>query len=150
MLLSIWRSAGLRALGCHLRHSAALPDHSALTRIRQRWGSERFRAIFVRVVRDCQSTGIVSGDVVHMDATLIRADVSLGSLVAQHLDAVDLANLNEDDRLSRQTGKFKTLCVTDPDAVASGCAIGPSTTGDGDKLCRTAVSAFLQAAHLGR
>ena len=85
----------------------ALPDHSSLTRIRQRWGSERFRAIFARVVGDCRGAGVVSGDVVPMDATLIRADVSLGALVAQHLDAVDLANLNEDDRLSRQTGKFK-------------------------------------------
>ena len=79
----------------------ALPDHSSLTRIRQRWGSERFRAIFARVVKDCLAAGIVSGDVVHMDATLIRADVSLGSLVAQHLDAVDAANLDEADRLSR-------------------------------------------------
>ena len=117
MLLSIWRSAGLRASGCHLRHSEALPDHSSLTRIRQRWASDRFRAIFVRVVRDCQSAGIVSGDVVHMDATLIRADVSLGSLVARHMDAVDQANLDDEDRLSRSTGKFKKLCVTDPDAT---------------------------------
>ena len=128
----------------------ALPDHSSLTRIRQRWGSERFRAIFARVVGDCLGAGIVSGDVVHMDATLIRADVSLGSLVAQHLDAVDLANLDEDDRLSRQTGKFKKLCVTDPDASRQCCAIGPSDNGGGDKLYRTAASAFLQAAHLGR
>ena len=31
----------------------ALPDQSGLTRIRQRWGSEWFRAIFARVVGDC-------------------------------------------------------------------------------------------------
>ena len=96
------------------RMAEALPDHSSLTRIRQRWGSDRFRAIFARVVRDCQSAGVVSGDVVHMDAepldrrwsretmaTLIRTDVSLGSLVARHMDAVDLANLDEEDRLLR-------------------------------------------------
>ncbi len=41
--------------------SEALPDHSSLTRIRQRWGSERFRAIFARVVKDCLTAGIVSG-----------------------------------------------------------------------------------------
>ena len=94
--------------------------------------------------------GDVSGDVVHMDATLIRADVSLGSLVAQYLDTPDLANLNEDDRLSRQTGKFKKLCVTDPDARRQWGAICPGDNGGGDKLCRTAASAVLQAAHLGR
>lgn len=102
----------------------ALPDHSSLTRIRQRWGSERFRAIFVRVVKDCLTAGVVSGDVVHMDATLIRADVSLGSLVAQHLDAVDVANPDEDNRLSRKIGKFKKLCVTDPDASMATSAAG--------------------------
>lgn len=95
----------------------ALPDHSSLTRIRQRWGSERFRAIFARVVGDCMGAGLVTGDVVHMDATLIRADVSLGSLVARHMDAVDAANLDEEDRLSRKSGKFKKLCATDPDAT---------------------------------
>ncbi|MGV8989564.1 MAG: transposase [Cypionkella sp.] len=59
--------------------SEALPDHSSLMRIRQRWGANPFRAIFARVVRECQLAGLVSGDVVHMGATLIRADVSLGS-----------------------------------------------------------------------
>lgn len=104
--------------------SEALPDHSSLTRIRQRWGAETFRAIFVRVVRDCQRAGLVAGDVVHIDATLIRADVSLGSLAARHLDAVDLANLDEEDRLSRRTGKFKKLCVSDPDATMAASSAG--------------------------
>lgn len=102
----------------------ALPDHSSLTRIRQRWGSGRFRAIFARVVGDCLGASLVSGDVVHMDATLIRADVSLGALVARHMDAVDAANLDEDDRLSRSTGKFKKLCATDPDATMATSAAG--------------------------
>ena len=30
-----------------------LPDHSSLTRIRQRWGAERFRAVFERTVKAC-------------------------------------------------------------------------------------------------
>jgi hypothetical protein len=30
-----------------------LPDHSSLTRIRQRWGEERFRQIFKRTVKAC-------------------------------------------------------------------------------------------------
>lgn len=30
-----------------------LPDHSSLTRIRQRWGEERFRRIFKRTVGQC-------------------------------------------------------------------------------------------------
>ncbi len=30
-----------------------LPDHSSLTRIRQRWGPERFKAILTRSVQAC-------------------------------------------------------------------------------------------------
>ena len=41
------RSAGSAAMACTRR----LPDHSSLTRIRQRWGAERFRRIFERTVR---------------------------------------------------------------------------------------------------
>ena len=40
----------------------ALPDHSSLTRIRQRWGEEVFRRVFTRVVRQCQFAGLVSPD----------------------------------------------------------------------------------------
>src|SRR5215217_8156590 len=43
----------------------ALPDHSSLTRIRQRWGPERFRRIFARTVQACVTAGIAKGEVVH-------------------------------------------------------------------------------------
>ncbi len=61
-----------------------LPDHSSLTKIRQRWGPELFKQIFKRTVYDCVEAGIVGGDTVHVDATLIRADVSWESLTEQH------------------------------------------------------------------
>ena len=48
-----------------------LPHHSSLTRIRQRWGEERFRRIFKRSA---------TAEVVHIDASLIRANVSWGRL----------------------------------------------------------------------
>ena len=54
-----------------------LPDHSSLTRIRQRWGEERFRAIFQRTVKACLEAKIATAEVVHIDASLIRADVML-------------------------------------------------------------------------
>jgi len=64
----------------------ALPDHSSLTRIRQRWGAARFRRLFERTVAACVSAGLVTGETVHVDATLIRADVSWESLVARHVE----------------------------------------------------------------
>ena len=46
----------------------ALPDHSSLTRIRQRWGAERFRRIFERTVKACIAAKIATGEIVHIDA----------------------------------------------------------------------------------
>lgn len=36
----------------------ALPDHASLTRIRQRWGAERFRRVFTRTVEACVAAGL--------------------------------------------------------------------------------------------
>jgi IS5 family transposase len=74
-----------------------LPDHSSLTRIRQRWGEERFKRIFQRTVAACRAAGLVDGETVHIDATLIRADVSWESLVEDHAEQVLTENSDEDD-----------------------------------------------------
>ena len=95
----------------------ALPDHSSLTRIRQRWGEERFRRIFQRTVQACIDANIAKGEIVHVDASLIRADVSWDSLAVRHMEAVSAANEEAEARKSRKTGKFKKVCVTDPDAT---------------------------------
>jgi transposase len=98
----------------------ALPDHSSLTRIRQRWGAERFRRIFARTVRACIEAKIAKGEVVHVDASLIRADVSWESLAARHVEAVSRENQapeDETEKVSRKTGRYKKVSVTDPDAT---------------------------------
>jgi transposase len=100
-----------------------LPDHSSLTRIRQRWGAERFRRIFERTVRACIAAGIAKGEIVHVDASLIRADVAWESLARRHVDAVAEVNADGIDpareglRRSKKSGKFKKICLTDPDAT---------------------------------
>ena len=112
-------------VGCEVQE--ALPDHFSLTRIRQRWGEEVFRRIFTRVVRQCQAAGLVTAGTVHVDASLIRADISMDALIERHLDAVDEAN--EAERLSRATGRHKKLCRTDPEAsmaTASKAPLRPS------------------------
>lgn len=101
----------------------ALPDHSSLTRIRQRWGEDIFRRIFTRVVQQCQAAGLVSAETVHIDASLIRANVSMDALVSHHLDAVEAANDAERD--ARTSGKFKKLCRTDPDATMATSSRAP-------------------------
>jgi transposase len=97
-----------------------LPHHSSLTRIRQRWGEERFRRIFKRTVEACLKAKIATAEVVHIDASLIRANVSWGSLVERHVEDVLSENETEEDleaeRKGRQSGKYKKVCTTDPDA----------------------------------
>ena len=52
-----------------------LPDHSALTRIRQRWGADRFRKIFERKDRACVAAKRAKGEIIHVESSLIRTYV---------------------------------------------------------------------------
>jgi transposase len=96
-----------------------LPDHSSLTRIRQRWGEERFKRIFQRIVAACRKAGLVDGETVHVDATLIRADVSWESVIEDHAEQVLVENLGEDDGSSqrRRHPRAKKHSRTDPEAT---------------------------------
>jgi transposase len=89
-----------------------LPHHSSLTRIRQRWGEERFRKIFKRTVESCLKARIATGEIVHIDASLIRANVSWDSLVERHVQEVLSENETEEEaeRKGRQ-GLSEFLCV---------------------------------------
>jgi IS5 family transposase len=96
-----------------------LPHHSTMTRIRQRWGDERFRRIFERTVRACVAAGVAKGEVVHVDASLIRADVSWEALAVRWVDRVGQENppVDPEERDAKQSGKYKKVCTTDPDAT---------------------------------
>ena len=108
-----------------------LPDHSSLTRIRQRWGGEKFRRIFEKTVAACAAAGLVSGDTVPVDATLIRADVSWESLTQRHVSQVLAENSLEEPSaapespeacVASRTGRAKKISTTDPEAtMATSC-----------------------------
>src|SRR5215217_1246547 len=58
-----------------------LPDHSSLTRIRQRLGLAIFERFFEHVVELCQQAGLIWGRELFFDATKIRANAALNSVV---------------------------------------------------------------------
>jgi len=58
-----------------------LPDHSSLTRTRQRLGIDIFQRFFERIADLCQDTGLVWGRELYFDATRVRADADTDSLV---------------------------------------------------------------------
>jgi transposase len=58
-----------------------LPDHSSLTRIRQRLGIAVFQHFFEQVVDLCQEAGLIWGRELYFDATKVAANADLDSLV---------------------------------------------------------------------
>jgi hypothetical protein len=58
-----------------------LPDHSSLTRIRQRLGLAIFERFFEHIIELCQAAGLVWGRELFFDATKVRANADLDSLV---------------------------------------------------------------------
>src|SRR4051794_9797986 len=56
-----------------------LPDHSSLTRIRERYGLTVFQTFFQRIVEQCLAAGLVWGQELYFDATKVEANASLDS-----------------------------------------------------------------------
>ncbi len=57
-----------------------LPDHSSLTRIRERYGVELFQRFFEAIVDQCQQAGLIWGKELYVDATKVQANASLDSV----------------------------------------------------------------------
>jgi transposase len=57
-----------------------LPDHSSLTRIRERYGVEVFRRFFDTIVERCAEAGLVWGRELYLDATKMLANAGASRL----------------------------------------------------------------------
>lgn len=58
-----------------------IPNHSVLSKARNRWGVEAFKAFFERIVWQCVEAGLVDGSKLFMDSSLVKADASNNSVV---------------------------------------------------------------------
>ena len=74
----------------------ALPDHSSLTKIRERYGVETFRRFFDAVVERCRAAGLVWGAELYLDATQVDADAALGSVTPRFAVEAHLRRLFAD------------------------------------------------------
>jgi transposase len=61
------------------------PDHSILSKARARFGLPVYIAFFTEIVRQCERAGLVRGDVLYVDSTLVQANASLESAGARAL-----------------------------------------------------------------
>ena len=91
---------------CRLSLQDRVPDHSSLSRIRDRYGEDIFESLFRRIVEICRKQGLVAPQCrVITDATLIAADAALDSLV--HNDP-------EQARLEAESLQGRTKAVDPP------------------------------------
>ena len=109
-------------LGFHLDEE--IPNHSVLSKARARWGTKAFRSFFERIVWQCVQEGLIDGNKLFLDTSLIDANASNNSVI-------DTQDLNRhlkrgykrfEKRLEEIKAKKKTpadkryISSTDPDA----------------------------------
>lgn len=68
---------------CGYDLDARTPNHSVLSKARRRWGLEVFAGFFERILQQCIDAGLVDGEVVHIDSSMIDGDLSKDTLRPQ-------------------------------------------------------------------
>ena len=61
------------------------PDHSVLSKARRRFGVTVYQAFFTEIVHQCRQAGLIAGDQVFADSTLVEANASLESVGSRAL-----------------------------------------------------------------
>jgi transposase len=97
-----------------------LPDHSSLTRIRQRYGLAVFRRFFEMIVEQCREAGLVWGKELYFDATQVDANASLDSsaprfAVEAHLDELFFEAPADEPDFTAQPAAPCELLVASPE-----------------------------------
>ncbi|HJQ29528.1 MAG TPA: IS1182 family transposase, partial [Rubrobacter sp.] len=90
-----------------------LPDHSSLTRIRERFGLEVFRRFFERIVEECIEAGLVWGEELFFDATKVEANASMASRIPRFSAEAHLGELfgNEGAPETEAAGETSEPCA---------------------------------------
>ena len=59
------------------------PDHSVISKARRRWGLEVFTGFFENILTQCVQAGLVDGETIHVDSSMIDGNASKGTLKCQ-------------------------------------------------------------------
>lgn len=94
-----------------------VPDHSVISKARQRWGSDVFVGFFENILIQCIEAGLVDGEIIHVDASMIDGNASKDSLKCQFRKVSnDLYHELEDNVEPIEPKLEKRVSTTDPDA----------------------------------
>lgn len=111
---------------CGLGLEQKVPDHSSITRIRDRFGVETYETIFNTLLDQWTSQGVVKAKRVISDASLVEANASMDSLVEREDSDPDHKALKVyqkryyDFKTGTKKRKYSNkthICSTDPDAT---------------------------------
>lgn len=92
------------------------PDHSVLSKARRRWGGEVFSTFFENILTQCVQAGLVDGEIIHVDSSMIDANASKDSLQCQVRWVSDQL-YNQLEQSSEPDPKLqKRVSTTDSDA----------------------------------
>ena len=98
-----------------------LPDHSSLTRIRERYGLQVFRSFFDRIVEMCVEAGLVWGKELFVDSTTVRANAAKAALIPR------LTVLDHLDELFEEVEEVEEVEEEPTDTTGATGAIGPTS-----------------------
>ena len=114
-----------------------LPDHSSLSRIRERYGLEIFRGFFEKIVEMCFEAGLVRGEELFFDSTKVKANADIDSLASRFLVETHLSGLFEGSSIS-EGSEVEPLASTDRDTLPTSEdeALIAANTGKSDWISR--------------
>lgn len=92
----------------------AVPDHSSLCKIRDRYGLATFQQFFERIVELCIEAGLVWGEELYFDSTKVQANAAIDRLTSrveweaqQHLQKLFEAKLDTDESVDKSAALLK-------------------------------------------
>ena len=94
-----------------------IPDHSVISKARRRWGADVFTEFFENILVQCIESGLVDGEIIHIDASMIDADASKDSLKPQLRKVSNNLYRQLEKNAEPEKPKLeKRISTTDPDA----------------------------------
>lgn len=105
---------------CRMGVEDTVPDHSSLSKIRDRLGEETFRQVFERMIKLCIEKKILKANKIMMDGSLFKADASLNSLVERAEDGSPKEDVAAKNILGKKLSNDTHVSYTDPDCTLAG------------------------------
>jgi len=103
---------------------SAVPNHSVLSKARARWGTKVFEQLFTRTVNQCVQAGLVDGQWLHVDSTIVAANAAKDSVLSGGAELVSALR----EAYAQQEQKLALVpepTAAAPDAVAAPVSAPP-------------------------